>query len=730
MRMVLGWVKRHWRALLPAALLVLGAGLTLAVTLTPLPAPYYPGTCRVYDRWGKLYTVLGTERFQPMPLEQAPTHFLQAVLSAEDDRFYRHPGFDLRGFLRAVWIDLKDGGMWQGGSTITMQVARNLYLSAERTIPRKVREIMYALKMERLYSKNEILEIYINRTYFGHGAYGLYAASDLYLGKRPADLTLAESAMLAGIIASPEHFTPYRHPDEALLRRALTLNRMVKLGYIDRQTAEKAKKDPLKLAGLKDLNRPAPYFVDYITQEIANRFTDGESWLRRGGLKIYTTIDPKMQSAAEKALKDGFSFPRWKDDGVSQPQGAMVAVDPLNGAIRAMVGGLSYKETQFNRVSSARRQPGSSFKPFVYGAALENGLTAASLLSAEKKSYPLGNGTYTPDDAKPDPRTAMTAREALSVSSNIVAVGLGYRLGADRIMAFAARLGISSHLEPNISLPLGTSEVSPLELAVAYAPFANGGLRVRSMAVTRIEDSDGRELIAQNPKHEAVLDPRIAFIITDMLRDVLRPGGTAARLNGRPGRPAAGKTGTTDNNRDAWFVGYTPDLIALVYMGNDRGAGGLPAGAGSLAAPIWASFMEKALDGTTVRDFPQPPGVVEREICAQTGFLATAGCEAQREFFVAGSEPATFCRVHREVRLRICTRSGLLATQQCRDTEIRAFGPDDIPTQYCDLCSPWRSFWKRLFGKPDDSGTENDGDKAGEGGNRAKPPKRRKFLFP
>lgn len=715
---IAAWLKRHWRILLPSALLVLMTALTLIVALTPLPAPYYPGTCRVYDRSGEFYAVLGTERFQPISLEQVPTCFLQAVLSAEDDRFYRHPGFDLRGFLRAAWTDLRSGGLVQGGSTITMQVARNLYLTSERTISRKLKEILYALKLERLHSKNEILEIYVNRAYFGHGAYGLHAAADLFFGKTPSRLSLAECAMLAGIMAAPERFSPYRRPEEAILRRTLTLNRMVSLGYIDNRTAAAAKTEPLKLAGLKDLKRPAPYFLDYVTQEIAGRFEDGEAWLRRGGLKIYTTIDPKMQEAAEQALEKGITLPRHKDGGVSQPQAAMVALDPINGGIRAMVGGLAYQETQFNRVSSAKRQPGSAFKPFVYGAALENGLTAASLLSAEKESYPVGAEMYTPRDASPDPRAAMTARRALAVSSNVVAVGLGYRLGADRVMAFAARLGITSRLEPNISLPLGTSEVTPLELAAAYAPFANGGMRVQPMGVLRVEDSEGRELVKQNPKHEAVLDPRIAYIVTDMLRDVLRPGGTAGRLNGRPGRPAAGKTGTTDNNRDAWFVGYTPDLVALVYMGNDRGSRGLPAGAGSLAAPIWASFMEQALAETPVRDFPRPPGLVDREVCRDSGFLATAGCPAHQEFFVAGSDPTTFCRVHREIRLNICSRSGLIATQQCRETEIRAFGPNDVPTRHCDQCSSWKNFWQWLFKKPE------------TGGKRPRPPKTRPFRFP
>lgn len=697
MKRVWGWSKRHWRILPFAVVLLAMLGFYGALAFTRLPAPCYPGSCRVYDRNGVFFAALGNERFQPISLEQAPSSFIQALLAAEDERFYRHRGVDLRGAIRALLEDIRQRRFAQGASTLTMQVAKNLYLPSEKTFAYKFKQTFYALKMERTYSKNQILEMYLNRVYFGHGAYGLYAGAELFFGKKPADLTLSESALLAGILPAPERLSPYRHPGEALLRRNLTLNRMVELGFIRPSEAARARQETLRLAGLKDMHRPAPYLLDYVAQEIAGRFEHGEAWLRQGGLRIYTTIDPRAQQAAEQALQDGIRFRHWVDNGVTQPQGAIVAVDPATGAVRAMVGGLDYNETQFNRITAARRQPGSAFKPFVYAAALENGFTAATILSSEPKTYQVGPGqTYCPLDPHPM-KPSLTAREALAASSNVIAVELGQRVGLGKVAGLAARLGVASSLQATLSLPLGTSEVTPLELVSAYAPFANGGYRVKPMAVLRLEASDGTTLVKQSPKREAVMNPRIAFIVTDMLRDVLRPGGTAGQLGGRPGRPAAGKTGTSENNRDAWFVGYTPDLLGLVYLGADRGNHPLPSGAGSLAAPIWAAFFELALAGGPPRDFIRPDGLVERELCAESGLLATPACPVHTEYFEAGTEPEVFCRVHRAIRVVVCRRSGLLATPNCRDTEVVLMSPEKRPNRSCNRCTVFTNFWDWLI---------------------------------
>jgi len=688
----------------------------VALTLFSLPSPYYPGSSQVFDQGGQFYAQLGTEIFQPVDLSEIPESFISAVVSAEDDRFFEHAGIDLRALFRALWHDVRNRNLGQGGSTITMQVAKNLYLPFDKTIIRKLTEMFYALKLERVYSKNQILEMYLNRVFFGHGTYGVGAAANFYFGKKPAQLSLSESALLAGILPGPEIYSPYRNMEDATKRRNIILNRMVELKQITPEEADKAKKDPIRLAGMKIPNRPAPYFMDYIYQEIAARFPDGETWLQQGGLKIYTTLDPQAQQAAEYALKTGYKTKQWQDNGVTQPQGAIVALEPGSGAIKAMVGGLNYQETQFNRITSAKRQPGSAFKPFVYGTALENGLTAATLMSIEPKSYKNGSGVYTPVDSREFDSAMLTAREALACSSNVVAVELGYRLGPESVASFAARLGITAELEPNLSLPLGTSELTPLELAVAYAALANGGARVQPFCVTRIETSDGKVLAEQKPKRDQVLDARIAFIVTDMLRDVIKGNGTAGHLSGRPGRPAAGKTGTSQNNKDAWFVGYTPNLVGLVYLGPDRGQQGLPAGAGALAAPVWATFMEKALAGVPAVDFNKPAGLVERAICDETGLLATAVCPNHTEYFVAGTDPATFCRVHRELHVTICRKSGLPAGANCKDTEVRIFDAEHRPTGQCRRCNVWDNFWNWLTGKSGSKSESGGGDGAGGAG--------------
>ncbi|HAH96712.1 MAG TPA: penicillin-binding protein [Firmicutes bacterium] len=688
----------------------------VALALFSLPTPYYPGSSQVFDQGGAFYAQLGTEIFQPVDLAEIPQSFISAVISAEDDRFYEHAGIDLRALIRALWYDVRNRSLGQGGSTITMQVAKNLYLPFDKTIVRKLTEMFYALKLERVYSKNEILEMYLNRVFFGHGTYGVGAAAHFYFGKKPAQLTLSESALLAGILPGPEIYSPYRNMEDATRRRNLILNRMVELEQITSEAADQAKKESIKLAGMKVPNRPAPYFMDYIYQEIVACFPDGETWLQQGGLKIYTTLDPQAQQAAEFALKTGYKTKQWKESGVTQPQGAIVALAPESGAIKAMVGGLNYQETQFNRITSAKRQPGSAFKPFVYGTALENGLTAATLMSIEPKSYQNGSGIYTPTDSHEFDSEMLTAREALACSSNVVAVELGYRLGPESVASFAARLGITAELEPNLSLPLGTSELTPLELAAAYAALANGGGKVQPFCVTRIETIEGKVLAEQKPKREQVLDARIAYIVTDMLRDVIKGNGTAGHLNGRPGRPAAGKTGTSQNNKDAWFVGYTPNLVGLVYLGPDRGQKGLPAGAGALAAPVWATFMEKALVGVPPVDFTKPAGLVERAICDVTSLLATAVCPNHAEYFVAGTDPTVFCRVHRELHITICRKSGLPAGASCKDTEVRIFDAEHRPTGQCRRCSAWDNFWKWLTGKSDTKSDSGSGAGGGTGG--------------
>lgn len=637
------WVKRITLLLIGTlGITILGlAAFAAAVVLTPMPAPHNPETTVVLDSSGHIVARLFTQNRIEIPVVEMPTHLLDAIVAIEDDRFYRHKGIDFTGIARAFVRNLRAGKIMEGGSTLTQQLARNLYLTQERTLARKLKEAVLTVKLELQYSKRELLGMYWNTIYLGDGTYGVEVASQTYFGKSARTLTLGEAALLAGLPRSPEFYAPTHDPDAARRRRDLVLTRMAERGLISPAQAAETQSEPVVRPVPPPLQSEAPYFVDYVIGELRSRYPDIAGSMYQGGYRIITTLDPVAQRAAESSISAG---PSTTTDarGLQQPQVAFVAVDPNSGFIRAIVGGREPRVT-LNR-ATVRRQPGSAFKPFVYAAALETyKYTAASTQLDAPTDFP---GAVPGERWRPQnydgkfTNNPTTMREALRKSMNVVTAQWMNTLKPGPVKAAASRAGIASPIQDNLTIGLGSSEVTPLELATAYAPFANGGLAVQPIAVLRVEDKDGNMIALRRPIKTRAFDPGIAFIVTDMLKDVLRPGGTAAHVASKlGGRPAAGKTGTTDESRDAWMVGYTPDLVAAIWVGDDnRRAGGTRTGAVT-AAPIWAEFMAQALAGKPARDWSPPANVALTEICSLTGLRPNASCPVIREWFLKGTAP-------------------------------------------------------------------------------------------
>ncbi|NLA06277.1 MAG: PBP1A family penicillin-binding protein [Firmicutes bacterium] len=650
---------RSWRF---AIVLFVSSVLVIALIASIHPIPAVRGESVFYDIHGEVIASTAAPSRIQVPLSDISPYLRHAFIAVEDSRFYRHPGIDPIGITRALIRNVHAGRIVEGGSTITQQLAKNMYLPATRTVGRKLAEAVLALYLEVRFSKDEILERYLNLVYLGHGAHGVEAGARLYFGKQASDLSLAEASMLAGITRAPFYYSPYRDMNAAIRRRQTVLDRMVDTNYISQSEADEASKEAVHVVGLgRRETRAAPYFMDYVTDEALKLLGDEGMLLYSGNLKIHTSLDMNFQKAAERAFAKGLDAltPSTETEGPDseakrpiQPQGALVALDPRSGHVKALIGGRSYSETQFNRAMQALRQPGSSFKPFFYAAALENGFTAASVLPCEPVTFYRQRLPYTPTDYGEFEYHFrwLTLREALVTSCNVVSVSLANILGPEKGIEMARLLGISSPLGPNLSLVLGTSEVTPFEMALAFAPFANGGKRVQPIFINSIEDRWGRELYKAPTTTRQVLDPRTAFIITDILRQVVTQWGTAGAISSRLTRPVAAKTGSTQNYRDAWFIGYTPDLVCSVYIGNDDP--GIPLGkSGATAAgPIFTDFIEDALRDMPALSFQTPRGIVRAEICHETGCLASPACPNTRwELFKSGTQPTYQCPWHSEL---------------------------------------------------------------------------------
>jgi 1A family penicillin-binding protein len=623
---------------------------------------------KIYSSDGVLLAKLAAEYREPVKLDEVPRRLQEAVIAIEDARFYSHHGLDYRALVRAIVANTLDQEYSQGFSTITQQLARNLYLSRRKSISRKAREILLAVQIEKNWTKRQILETYLNQVYLGAGAYGVKAAAQVYFGKPLARLTLAEMAMLAGLAQRPSRLSPYTAQKEdgnynrTLARRNLVLDRMRDLRFITAEEAAEARAAPIKVQP----ERPqtvgyfkAQYFVAHVVDLLHNELGYDQQKLDNDGLVIHTTLDYRMQQAAERAAREGRD--RLRRAGVSEA--ALVCVDPHTGYIRAMVGGVNepWEKYQFNCATQARRQPGSSFKTFVYAAALEQGSTVYSTVPAGAIPIRLPNGKYYTPKNHGRSGGSMSYLSAFASSVNGAAVNVGMRVGPARVKELAERLGLNKELRAVPSLALGTSEVTPLEMACAYGVFPAGGRLARPMAITAIRDSEGGLLEEFRPRVSDVgLDPRTIEGIHQLTRAVVTRG-TGRAASGVPN--AHGKTGTTEEYTDAWFVGYTPELAAAVWCGNRNNRPMSRVYGGTVAAPIWAAFMRQALElnptprravavarkADAERD---GPGKVRTRICDVSGQRSHGGCPSSHwEYFEPEDRPGR-CTEHRRPRRR------------------------------------------------------------------------------
>ncbi len=561
-----------------------------------------PASSQIYDINGnEIANVHAAENRRPVKISQVPRDLQNAFVAVEDNRFYEHMGVDPRGIMRALWSNVRGQAISEGGSTITQQLAKNAYLTQDRTLKRKVQEVFLALQLERQYTKQEILELYLNQIYFGQGAYGVQAAAKTYFGKNVEDLDLNECAMLAGIPKSPNYYSPTNNLQAAEERKSVVLDQMEKYGYINASQASKTKKEELKLVKQTKSTETneASYFIDYVTQKLIDKY--GADAVYKDGLKIYTTIDMDMQRAAEAAMKN---LPTYNKDGngIEQPQGALVAIDPHNGHVKAMVGGRG--TDQFNRATMAERQPGSAFKPFVFAAALENSFTPNTVIN----DSPVKIGDWEPQNYDRSFSGKVSLREVARNSLNVPTVKIAQKLGIDKPIYYAQEMGITTFVlegaqnDRNLATSLGglTKGVTPLELTSAYGTFANKGIHVDPVVIVKVLDRNGKVIEQAEEKQRSVISENSAAELTSMLQTVIQKGtGTHANI----GRPAAGKTGTTSDYHDAWFVGYTPDLVAGVWIGNDNNASLHSMTGGQTPAEIWKAFMSKALATTPAKNF-------------------------------------------------------------------------------------------------------------------------------
>ncbi|MBP2670412.1 MAG: mrcA [candidate division NC10 bacterium] len=724
-----------------AVVLTLTIGLGVAAGIFAAYLKDLPSLDGLEEYQPSIATTLYTDQDEPfhsfyeqrrilVPLDQIPAQLRQAVLAVEDARFFEHHGLSARAIARAFIMNVLARRKAQGGSTITQQLARGLFLTPEKNISRKIKEALLSVEIEKRYSKERILELYFNLVYFGHGAYGVEAAAQTYFKKSVGELSLAEAAMLAGLPNAPNRFSPIVDPERARRRRDHVLNRMVDEKFIARADADAASRTPFNEALFTRSSVVAPYFVEHVRQILEETY--GAYALYNTGLKVYTTLNLRMHRAAEAALVGGLRdldkargyrpvnaeglrrrigpyTPRpgeilpgtvvglkaktvevrvgryrgeiqleslaWtklakpsetfregtpilvqvlrvNDEhktlelGLEQQpdlEGAFVALDPRDGAVKAMIGGYDFERSKFNRATQAKRQPGSAFKPFIYAAAFDRGLTPSTVIDDSPVSFHTRVGgqlvEWSPRNFDRKFRGPTTLRRALENSINVVTVKLLQQVGVEPVVRLAHQVGIESDLRREIALALGVSEVSPLELVSAYGVFANGGVRAEPFSIRRVTDQQGRTLEQHVTETQEVMRPETAYVLVNVMKGVIQRGtGARARVLDRP---LAGKTGTTDDATDLWFVGFSPSLVAGVWIGYDvkRSLGSAETG-GRLALPIWIQFMQKALADAEAEDFPVPENVVAVRVDHQTGLPAPPGDpNAIMEYFIRGAEP-------------------------------------------------------------------------------------------
>lgn len=622
-----------------------------------------------------VFTIFKEQRID-IPLEKMSPNLIKAVISVEDQRFYEHGGVDGIRVIAAALKNLKAGRRSEGGSTITQQLARQSFLNRDKTYRRKLKEVILAAYIEKMYSKHDILELYLNKVYLGDGLYGVEAAARGYLGKPASDLSVDEAALIAGLIQSPSSYAPTVNLDRAVARRNVVLQTMVGSGAIDQAAADRARKAPVRLKNALEIRETfGLYFKEQVRRELVERF----GWQRvyRGGLRVFTTLDPDMQQQAEALVEKSLAeiehrprYPHVPREKLGAPkegelaaylQGALVALDPSTGQVRAMVGGRDFGESRFNRAVQAKRQAGSAFKPFVYAAALEAGYSPASVIANLNAPIDTPQGGWLPEDEHSS-ASSMTIRTALRTSSNRAAVQMLNTVGIPKAVSYAQKLNVGT--PPSVpSLALGASEVTLLSLTAAYGAFASAGVVRQPVLIRRVEDSDGQVLYTDPGKSHQAVTEATAFLMSSMLADVVNSGTAYRARQAGFTLPAAGKTGTTNDYVDAWFIGFTPHLVTGVWVGFDQPTTITSNGyAADLAVPLWAAFMKAATKGAKPDWFDRPSNVVGVNVCRVSGKLPNEGCNSVEvinrdgatetrsmiytEYFVSGTQPTTICPLH------------------------------------------------------------------------------------
>lgn len=634
-------------------------------------------TSKLYAADGSFVAELGLEHRTLLKLDDIPKTVRDAFVMTEDKRFYTHSGIDWSRVGGAAVRNVLARSYAQGFSTITMQLARNIFtesISREKTLVRKLKEAKVAREIEARYSKDKILELYLNQIYLGNGAYGVETAAQRYFGKSARELNLAEAATLAGLPKSTRRYNPRLYPDRAIARRNTIIELMRRAGAVDNADAGAAKAYPLQLARRSQSGDLAPYFVEWVREQLDSQF--GQQ-LYEQGLKVYTTLDPEMQGAAERALEtqlraiEGGRYGKFPHPTLEQYvarsasgeqtaaptspylQGCFVAMDPRTGAVRALVGGRDFDDSKFDRATQALRQPGSTFKPIVFADAIQNGRPPSYMVDDTPLTVPQPDGSeWTPQNYEKSFEGTMTMRRGLYESRNLIAIRLGMELGPESVIDAARKFGITTPIHPYPSIYIGSEDVYPIEMVAAYTTFANMGQRTEPMAITRVENAKGEVLWEPTPSTVAVMTPEESWLMVDMMKDVIQHGTAYGAVYAAGFRlPAAGKTGTTNDGNDVWFIGYTADLVAGVWMGMD-----LPskikanAQGGVLAAPAWTAFMTDVYRGRPAPpDWPRPDGLIARDIDKTTGLLRNQYCPAEvvmTEYYIPGTEPVRECDVH------------------------------------------------------------------------------------
>ena len=628
-------------------------------------------TSKLYAADGRFIAELGLERRTLLKLDQIPPVVRNAFIATEDKRFYKHKGLDFQSIPRAILTDLRRRSFAEGFSTITMQLARNIFperLSRDKSLVRKLKEIKVARAIEAKYPKEKILELYLNQIALGNQSFGVETASQRYFGKSARDLNVAEAATLAGLPKAPERYNPRRYPDRAIQRRNTVIEVMRDQGVINDADASLAKAYPLQLARKSEAGDVAPYFVEWVRQQLEQQF--GQR-LYEQGLKVYTTLDVDLQSAAERALENQLkavesgrygAYPhttfeaymakasnRGGEGAANSPylQRAFIAMDPRTGAVRALVGGRDFDDSKFNRATQALRQPGSTFKPIVYADAIQNGRPPSYIVDDSPLSVPqAGGGDWTPQNYDGKFEGPMPMRRGLYQSRNIIAIKVGMELGEQSVIDMARKFGITTPIPPYPSINIGAADVYPIEMVAAYSAFATLGTRASPTSITKVENARGDVLWEPAPVRAPVMSPEESWLMVSMMKDVVQRGTAAGSVGSSFRIPAGGKTGTTNDGADVWYIGYTSDLVAGIWMGLDKPQK-IKANAqgGVLAAPAWTAFMNEVYRRKPAPpDWPRPEGIVVREIDPVSGMLAGPGCSgAVAEYFIAGTDPTQPC---------------------------------------------------------------------------------------